>query len=211
MGLRTNTYTEDFRRNHQLQHANRSREDDQECIGTNLWQSRVSGHRRRLKDGSVEIIRQYADRIAYWVSEPDRNLYDAMNKGVRAATGDWVIFMNSDDCFADERVVADIFVEDHGGADLVYGHMRRRYERYGVARTFAAEPAKVLRWRMNCSHQSLFTRRSLLLQYPLGDGLSSDYEFLLTAYVEERHFKPVDRIVSEISSGGASEHTVCNQ
>jgi len=48
-------------------------------------------------DGTLDIVRKYEDRIAYWLSEPDKNLYDAMNKGSRIASGDYLLYINSDD------------------------------------------------------------------------------------------------------------------
>ena len=157
-------------------------------------------------DGSADVIRQYADRIDYWVSEKDGGLYHAMNKGTRAASGDWVLFMNSGDRFADERVVADVFSQDHDDADLVFGHSIRRYEEEGVAREIEAEPADVLPLRMNCSHQSIFVRRGILLNHPLREGfMSADYEFLLSAWVSGLRFKMVDRVVGAWSTGGMSD------
>ena len=60
-------------------------------------------------DGTVDIIKKYEDKIAYWVSEPDKGIYDAMNKGVVVATGEWINFMNAGDIFTDGDVIDKLF------------------------------------------------------------------------------------------------------
>lgn len=77
-------------------------------------------------DGSVDIIRRYADRIAHWRSEPDEGLYDAMSKGVRAARGKWLLFLGADDVLvADLREIAALLEDE---TTVYYGdvHMARR-------------------------------------------------------------------------------------
>jgi len=157
-------------------------------------------------DGSRALIKRFGSRIDYWVSEPDSGIYDAMNKGARAAAGEWVIFMNAGDRFHENESVADVFSEPHLDADLVYGHSLRCYARESVQRFVKAESLEALPLRMNCSHQSLFTRRGLLLENPFSVGMiASDYEFLVRMYDARRRFKIVDRTISVNVNGGVSD------
>ena len=74
-------------------------------------------------DGTVDIIKRYIDRIAVFVSEPDEGIYDALNKGVNIAAGDWIGIMNAGDTFASKGVLSCIFgdVQNHCDADVIYG------------------------------------------------------------------------------------------
>lgn len=73
-------------------------------------------------DGSAEYVRAHADKLTYWVSEQDTGIYNAMNKGVRAATGEYVLMLNSGDFLVDEYVVEHILPE-LDGTDIVQGNV----------------------------------------------------------------------------------------
>jgi glycosyltransferase involved in cell wall biosynthesis len=158
------------------------------------------------RDGSRALIKRFDSRIYHWVSEPDTGIYDAMNKGVRAATGDWVIFMNAGDRFYRNESVAEVFSEPHADADLICGHAVRCYVPENVQRFVPAESPSALPLRMNCSHQSLFALRALLLERPFSTGMiAADYEFLVRMYAERRRFKVVDHTIGVNVSGGISD------
>lgn len=74
-------------------------------------------------DGTVDIIKKYEDKIAYWVSEPDKGIYDAMNKGGLKATGDFIQFLNAGDWFENEYVIEKIFKDWYKRVDVIYGDM----------------------------------------------------------------------------------------
>ncbi len=69
-------------------------------------------------DNSIDIIKKYEDHVDYWISEPDNGVFDAMNKGIKKCTGDWVNFMNSADTFNNDTVMSDINFDDSA---LIYG------------------------------------------------------------------------------------------
>lgn len=81
-------------------------------------------------DGTVDIVRRYADRLSGWISEPDRGIADAFNKGIDRARGDYLMFLNSDDALAHPRALADLleFAAARDWPDVVYGDCDR-YDR----------------------------------------------------------------------------------
>lgn len=157
-------------------------------------------------DDSRQVIDSYASRLGYWVSELDRNLYDGMNKGVAAATGDWILFMNAGDIFAASDVLSRIFASSHEDVDILYGHHIRRYAEQEIDRMIPAEPPSVLPLRMHCSHQAVLMRRYLLVNRPFAlNLLVADYDALLASYIGGRRFRQVDCTIAVTAKGGISD------
>ena len=73
-------------------------------------------------DGSVGVIKEFTDKITYWVSEPDKGIYNAMNKGTLQARGEYLQFLNSGDWLVDDMVLEKVFSVPRS-ADIVYGHL----------------------------------------------------------------------------------------
>jgi len=119
-------------------------------------------------DGSLDIIKQYADRLAYWVSEPDRGHGDALNKGFRLASGDILAWLNSDDMYTPWAfaVVAEIF-EQHPDIDWLIGlnaWWDSRGRQVGAASVYKQVYDFLLgdyRW---IQQESVFFRRRLLVR-----------------------------------------------
>ena len=136
-------------------------------------------------DGTVDEIRAAADRgeVDRWVSEPDRGIYDAMNKAVGLAQGEWVLFMNTADVFISPSTVADAALA-RVETGLAYGHCEQVYPDGGVHLTHC-RPLESTFEAMPCSHQSLFARRELLVKFPfdLRYRVAADHHFLARCLV----------------------------
>ncbi|MEE4239405.1 MAG: glycosyltransferase family 2 protein [Anderseniella sp.] len=128
-------------------------------------------------DGTLDILARYRDRIDYLVSEPDRGLYHAMNKGIQAATGDFVYFLNSDDRFCNETVVADVVeaIRQNPSVDLVYGDVLMGSGNQLMKRPQVPVLSRESLCRKGFCHQSLFARRELLLRT---GGFSEEYRIV---------------------------------
>jgi len=134
-------------------------------------------------DGSIDVIDEYKDQIDYWVSEPDKGIYNAMNKGVAAAHGDYCNFMNSGDVFHDEHVVEKVI--DHGiTADIVCGNTTTVEEK-----PWHIVPAKEITMETlfngAINHQSAFIKTSLMKKYGYDESLKivADRKFFIQALV----------------------------
>lgn len=156
-------------------------------------------------DRTLEIIRKYGDRIDYWLSEPDKGLYEAMNKGIGLASGDWVNFMNAGDVFYNPDTINSLgkyFKED---ASLIYGDVRVVYG--DRERTQKADNFLNLWKGMICCHQSIFIKREILakLMFNLEYKLAADYELLCRFYTQGYKARKIDMVISRITAGGQAD------
>jgi len=139
-------------------------------------------------DDTKEVIKTHANHIAYWISEPDRGPYDAMNKGLAQATGEWILFLNAGDTFADPSILSRIFANDMSECDVIYGDCIRDYRSFKVLQK-AASPEQL--WKgMICSHQSMFIRTSLMKPQGFISGykIGADYEFAYRLFAAGKRF-----------------------
>ena len=115
-------------------------------------------------DGTLGLLATHREKIDYLISEPDSGLYQAMNKGIRAATGDYVYFLNSDDYFCDEKVIADVVAAVHQNPtiDLVYGDVLMGSNEQLVRKPQVPVLNRESLCRRGFCHQTLFARRELL-------------------------------------------------
>lgn len=155
-------------------------------------------------DGTVDVIKTYSDRLAYWVSEPDRGIYDAMNKGLQKANGEWVNFMNVGDLFVDERVVADVFSNQISDElKVIYGNTVNDYGR--EKSIHHAEPASVLKDRLAFSHQACFVKtKNFKWNFDTAYKFAADYNLfysILFEYGESAFFNTGKEIAQYKNEG----------
>lgn len=152
-------------------------------------------------DGTIDIIKRYQKDISKWVSEPDNGIYDAMNKALKIATGDYLIFMGDDDYFWDnqvlERVVAKMN-ENNNREGIYYGGVYREKYKKIVNREW-----NNWTWvRANICHQCIFYPKSIYknYQYNLKYKIGADYAYNLNLW-DKVDFFHIDVIVSYFSLG----------
>jgi len=137
------------------------------------------------KDGTLALVEKYKDSISRWISEPDKGVYDAMNKGIRMATGEWLYFLGSDDRLHDPGVLTRLFDAPFEGAcDLLYGNVKSPAYKGLYDGEFTLE--KLL--SKNISHQAAFYRKELfqrLGDYDLRYRLHADWDFNLRCFLDK--------------------------
>ena len=111
------------------------------------------------EDDTLEVIKKYERHISYWISEPDEGVFDAMNKGIRQSTGEWLYFLGCDDVLHDKDVLKSIFQPDRIGVDVIYGNVLLKQKQ--VVRGGAFSAIRFFEKLDNIVHQAIFCRRNV--------------------------------------------------
>jgi glycosyltransferase involved in cell wall biosynthesis len=159
-------------------------------------------------DGTPTVIIAHSEQITYWVSEPDRGIYDAMNKGLAKATGEWVNFMNAGDLFLNANVISKIFEQELQDTGIVYGDSIAQYPGFKALRK--ALPVEEIWKGMVCCHQSMFFRTSLVkpLRYNPLQYFSADYELIFRLFSAGRKFRYLPVTVAVFDTRGLSNRNM---
>lgn len=160
-------------------------------------------------DGTLDVIRKYGDRLAKLISEKDEGIYDAMNKGLAAATGDYVLFMNSGDEIYAADTVEKVFASE-ADADIYYGETEmydENWQSLGQRRHQAPDKFswKDFRYGMSISHQAIYIRRSITEPYDLRYRLSADIDWILKATRKAKKIVNTRMYVARYLVGGMSK------
>lgn len=158
-------------------------------------------------DDTVAVIEAHEDRLAYWLSEPDRGIYDAMNKGISLATGDVVGLLNAGDVYTPGTLtrVAQAF-RQMGPQQIIYGDMLKYFVEVDMELYSRAE---LLPMSYTCTipHPSVFVPMAIYKEsglYSLRYSVASDYVFLASQYLRGRRFHHIEASLSVFRNDGLS-------
>ena len=161
------------------------------------------------KDKTLEIIEKYRTRIAHFVSEPDRGLYDAMNKGIDVARGELVGIINSDDWYQSEtvRLIVSEYLKGRE-AGIFFGDIEVVSENLGYLGRVYGKPELIGTYRWRVIHPSSFVVRSIYAKwrYNLNFSFLADYDFFLNLYFAGVKFCYCNEIIAYVRAGGKSSN-----
>ncbi|GAA4464466.1 glycosyltransferase family 2 protein [Nibrella saemangeumensis] len=164
------------------------------------------------KDNTLNLVRQYEDHVTKWVSEPDRGLYDAMNKGLKLAQGDYVWFMNAGDEIHDATVLPRLKERLTSNADVYYSDalfVRDDGSPVGLRSEITPHTLpKQLAWQdmalgMKVCHQAFIVRRTIAPTY-LVDNLSADLDWEINSLKAAHTAEYLDFVLCKYLIGGLS-------
>lgn len=164
------------------------------------------------KDGTLAIIDKYKENISYWISEPDKGIYDAMNKSLDLITGDFVWFINAGDEIHDNKTIENIFY-DYKNYDAFYGKTQIIRENGSYA-SITKTPSN-LSWKsfvkgMVVSHQSIIFSVKKIQKYNLDYKIVSDQDWIISILKNCNNIKNTNLILSKYLLGGFSNKNFYN-
>lgn len=156
-------------------------------------------------DGTLEVIKKYSETIDCVISEPDTGIYNAMNKGVTKANGDFVLFINGDDELIPDGVNKVLALLPSCKEKIICATTQVIGDKDNPTFSYIPDPTKLVYWD-SIPHPSSFIKRELLVQFPFREDLkiASDYDFFLKVFLMGTPFKTVPHQSAIHYYGGAS-------
>ena len=163
-------------------------------------------------DGTQNLFKKYEANISTLLSEPDKGLYDAMNKGMKLATGDYFWFINSGDEIAAPDILQKIF-ENQSVADIYYGETMMIDKNNQIIGSRRLVPPNELTWKdlrngMLVSHQSIIVAKKIAKTYNINYRFSADYEWLLQALKHSEKIVNTRMVLSKFLDGGLTKKNI---
>lgn len=164
-------------------------------------------------DGTIDIIKKYQDKIAYFISEPDSGLYNAMNKGIDAAIGDFIYFLNANDAIFDEFTIEKVAecINDNPDARFIFGDTRYLKQNGDFFLDFAEynnQDKNPLFIKQNIGHQTIFYDKTLFSEigkYSEKLKICSDMKFNIEClFVHKVKTVYIPTIIANLRWGGIS-------
>ncbi len=161
-------------------------------------------------DGTLDIIAKYKKYIDVLITEADNGLYDAMNKGMALAKGDYLWFINSGDEIYDLNVLDNIFRRENQFADFYYGETEITDAEGNILGMRRHKAPKKLTWRtfllgMKVSHQSMIVKRVITSPYDLQYRFSADFDWAVKALKKAQSIENTGLILSKFMDGGTTK------
>lgn len=155
-------------------------------------------------DGTVEIIKKFDASISYWISEKDQGIYDAMNKAIEKASGEWILFLNAGDTFYSNDSIEKFLQDVNPDTELYNGAINfidqstnegKIRVPYGLEKVWETIP---------CWHQASFIKTSLMKEYKysLEYKIAGDHDFYLRCFNNNKKFQFTNNVIANMVAGG---------
>lgn len=157
-------------------------------------------------DGSAEVIKDHSKHIDYWVSEQDRGIYHAMNKGIAQANGEYCLFLNSGDCFYNNNVLENVS-RQNCNEDIFVGKVVATENKQQVFLPPLREISLYYLYSGTLPHQGAFIKTEFQKKYLYDESLkiTSDWKFFVQAIIIDNcSFRYIDEFVSQFDMEGIS-------
>ncbi|MBI9060861.1 MAG: glycosyltransferase [Marinilabiliaceae bacterium] len=170
-------------------------------------------------DGTVQIIKDNSNQIDHWISEADNGIYDALNKGLQMATGDWIGFLHADDIFASDQTIEKIIeTAEEKEINAIYGNLQyvQQHPPHKVIRQWISQPfqPKLLKRGWMPPHPTVYITRNhykTIGLFNVNYQISADYDLMLKLFSHpQTKSMHINEVLIKMKIGGASNRSIGN-